>query len=68
MSQIAYIRRYPGGRGFGGQPEADCTFQQDCLEQLCMSPKVLVIDPDKLRGPTSCLTNTGVNIRSMPPI
>ena len=34
---------------------------------VSMSPKVLIIDPDKPRGPI-LLTNTGVNIRPMPPI
>ena len=32
------------------------------------SKKVLVIGLDKLGGSKRCLTNTGVNVRSIPPI
>ena len=39
----------------------------DCLEHLRVQ-EVLVIGPDKPRGPKRCLTNTGVNIRPIPPI
>ena len=33
-----------------------------------MCIEMLVIGPDKRRGPKRCLTNTGVTIRPVPPI
>ena len=48
--------------GVGGQPEVGYSFQQDCLEVLCVQ-EVLVISPGKPGGPKRHLTNTGVNIR-----
>ena len=48
----------------GGQLEAGYSFQQDSLEV----PFVQEVNPDNPGGPTTCLTNTGVNIRPIPPI
>ena len=53
-----------GGGGVGRQLEADYTMQEDYLEYL----QVLVIGPDKPRGPKGHFTNTGVKIRPVPPI
>ena len=53
--------------GAGGQLEAGYSFQQDCLEVPCVQ-KVLVISPDKPGWSKRCVTNTGVNIRPIPPI
>ena len=39
------------------------------LFRASMSPRsTIVIGPDKPRGPKRCHTNTGVNIRLIPPI
>ena len=53
--------------GVGGKPEAGYTIQLDCLELLSVQ-EVLVIGLDQPRWPMRYLTNTGVNIRSIPPI
>ena len=50
--------------GVGGKPEVG---YGTVLEHLRVQ-EVLVIGPDKPRGPKRCLTNTGVNIRPIPPI
>ena len=55
------------GGGANGKPEASYTFQQDCLEHLCVQ-EVLIIGPGKPRGTKRCLINTVVNIRPIPPI
>ena len=51
----------------GEQPEVGYSFQQDCLEVLRVQ-QVLVIGPDKPRESKRHLTNTGINIRPIPPI
>ena len=53
--------------GAGGEPETCYNFQQDFLEVLCVQ-EVLVISPDKPGGSTRRVTNTGVNIKPIPPI
>ena len=53
--------------GAGGLPEAGYSFQQDCLEVLCVQ-EVLIISSDKPGWPKRRVTNTGVNTRPIPPI
>ena len=54
-----------GGGRWAARGELNC--QQDCLEVPCVQ-EVLVISPDKPGWLKRCVTNTGVNIRAIPPI
>ena len=51
--------------GVGKKPEAGITFQKDCY--ICVQ-EILIIGLNKPGGPKRRLTNTGVNIRPIPPI
>ena len=54
------------GGGAGGQLKMGYSFQQDCLEFLCVQ-EVLVISPGKTGGLKRRLTNAAVNIKQIPP-
>ena len=57
-----------GRREWGGWAAGGRSYFQIELFGVSISPKVLVIGPDKPRGLKRLLTNTGVNIRPLPPI